>query len=112
MDTNVEILIEIFCLRGISAAFSSGDSIFPSLASIVDAIVDAITISHGVLYDIASYKERKRQEYADGIDYNAIKKLKITKEHIFSLFRDPRMGEIENKKNPTFILSGAHIKPL
>ena len=76
MDTNAEILIELARLRGINATFSSGDHIRHSLASIVYAIVDAITRSHGVLYDIASYRERKRQEYVDRLNYNTIKKLK------------------------------------
>ena len=62
----------------------------------LDAIVETITLSNNTLYDITSYKERKRHEYADWLSYSAIKKLKITKDHIFSLFRDPRTGEIPN----------------
>ena len=61
MDMNVEMLIELACLRGINATFSSEDRIRCSLASIIDANVDVITISHGALYDIASYREQKRQ---------------------------------------------------
>ena len=97
MDTNVEILIELAQLRGLSIAFSGGDRIRRSLASTLDAIVETITLSSNILYDITSYRERKRREYADGLSYSAIKKLKITKEHIFSLFRDPRTGEIPNE---------------
>ena len=66
----------------------------------MDAIVETISLSSNILYDITSYRERKIQEYADGLGYNAIKKLKITKEHIFSLFRDPRMKEIPNANRP------------
>ena len=91
MDPNAEILIELAQLRGLSTAFSGGDRIRRSLASTLDAIVETITLSNNILYDITSYRERKRREYADGLSYSAIKKLKITKEHIFSLFRDPHM---------------------
>ena len=100
MDPNAEILIELAQLRGLSTAFSGGDRIRRSLASTLDAIVETITLSNNILYDITSYRERKRREYADGLSYSAIKKLKITKEHIFSLFRDPRTGEIPNENRP------------
>ena len=79
MDTNAKILIELAHLRGLSRDFSGGDMILHSLASTLDAIVETISLSSNILYDITSYRERKRQEYVDGIDYNAIKKLKITK---------------------------------
>ena len=112
MDTNVEILIELFHLRGISATFSGGDRIHCSLASTLDAIFDTISQSSNILYDITSYRERKRQEYADGLDYNAIKKLKITKENVFALFRDPWMGEIRNSKRPHISIEWCTFQPL
>ena len=67
-------------MRGLSIAFVGGDRIRRSLASTLDAIAKTISLSRNILYDITSYRERKIQEYIDGIDYNAIKKLKITKE--------------------------------
>ena len=112
MDTNAEILIELSHLRGLSTAFSGGDRIHRSHASTLDAIAETISFSSNILYDITSYRERKRQEYADGLDYNAIKKIKITKEHIFSLFRDPRMREIPNANSHISLSSGAHINDL
>ena len=87
-------------MRGLSNAFSGGDMIRRSLPSTLDAIIETITLSSNILYDITSYRERKRQEYVDGIDYTAIKKLKITKGHIFALSRDPRLGEIPNANRP------------
>jgi hypothetical protein len=111
MDTNAEILIELAQLRGISAAFSGGDRIRRSLASTLDAIVDTISQSTNVLYDIASYRERKRQQYADGLDYNAVKKLKISKEVIFALFRDPRTGEIPNASKPHISIEWCTFQP-
>ena len=89
MDPNVAILIELARLRGISASFRGGDEIRRSLASTMDAIVDTISQSTNILYDITSYRERKRREQEDGLDYVAIRRLKITKEQIFALFRDP-----------------------
>ena len=111
MDTNDEILIELSHMRGLSTAFSAGDRIQRSLASTLDAIVETISLSSNILYDITSYIEIKRQEYADGIDYNAIKKLKLTKEHIFSLFRDPRMGEIPNENRPHISIEWCTFHP-
>ena len=75
MDPNAEILIELAQLRGLSTAFSGGDRIRRSLASTLDAIVETITLSNNILYDITSYRERKRREYADGLSYSAIKKV-------------------------------------
>ena len=111
MDTNAEILIELAQLIGLSTAFSGGDRIRRSLASTLDAIVETITLSNNILYDITSYRERKRREYADGLSYSAIKKLKITKEHIFSLFRDPRMREIPNANRPHISIKWCTYQP-
>ena len=98
-------------MRGLSTAFSGGDRICHSLASTLDAIVETISLSRNILYDITSYRERKRQEYIDGLDYNAIKKLKITKEHIFSLFRDPHTREIPNANRPHISIEWCTFQP-
>ena len=62
MDPNAAILIELACLRGISASFCGGNEIRHSLASIMDAIVDTISQSTNILYDITSYRERGKEE--------------------------------------------------
>ena len=111
MDTNAEILIELAYLRELSTTFSGGDRIRRSLASTFDAIVETISLSRNILYDITSYRERKRQEYADGLDYNAIKKLKITKGNIFSLFRDPCTAEIPNENRPHISIEWCKYQP-
>ena len=111
MDTNAEILIEIAHLRGLSTPFSGGDRIGLSLAYNLDSIVETVTLSSNILYDITSYRERKRQEYADGLGYSAIKKLKITKEHIFSLFRDPHTWEIPNSNRPHISIEWCTFQP-
>jgi hypothetical protein len=100
MDPNAAILIELARLRNISASFRGRNEMCRSLATTMDDIVDTISRSTNVLYDITSYRERKRREMADGLDYAAIKKLKITKEVLFALFRDPRTGEIPNTTKP------------
>ena len=91
--------------------FSGGDRIHRSLASNLDAIVETISLSSNIIYDITSYREIKRQEYDDGIDYNVIKKLKITKEHVFSLFRGPRTGEIPNENRPHIYIEWCTFQP-
>ena len=111
MDTNAEILIELSHLRGLSTAFSGGDRIRRSLSSTLDAIVETISLSSNILYDIRSYRERKRQEYTDGIDYNVVKKLKITKENIFSLFMDPHTGKIPNTNRPHISIEWCTFQP-
>ena len=59
MDTNAEILIELSHWRGLSTTFSGGDRIRRSLASTLEAIVETISLSINILYDITSYRERK-----------------------------------------------------
>ena len=111
MDPNAAILIELARLRGISDSFRGGDEIRRSLASTMDAIVDTIAQSTNILYDITSYRERKRREQEDGLDYVAIKKLKITKHEIFALFRDPRTGEIPNANRPHISIEWCIYQP-
>ena len=111
MDPNAVILIELAHLRGISASFRGGDEIRRSLAHTMDARVDTISQSTLLIYDITSYTERKRQEYGDGLDYTAIRKLKITKEHICALFRYPRMGEIPNENKPHISIEWCTFQP-
>ena len=111
MDPNATILIELSRLRGISASFRGGDEIRRSLASTMDAIVDTISQSTNILYDITSYRERKRREQEDGLDYVAIKKLKITKQEIFALFRDPQTGEIPNANRPHISIEWCIYQP-
>ena len=100
MDPNAAVLIELTRLMSISAYFRSSDEIRRSLASTMDVIFDTISLSADVLYDVTSYRERKRHIYVDRLHYIAIRRLKITKGYISSLFRDPRNGEITNTNKP------------
>ena len=86
---NAEILRFIGHLREIGSVWRGGDELLRSLSDSLLSIVDTIARSNDALYSIASYRERKRQQYADGLSYNEVKKMKITKQAIYSLFRLP-----------------------
>ena len=83
MDHNAEILRVIGHLREIGFAWRGGDELCRSLSTLLMTIVDTVSRSNYALYSISSYKETKRQQYVDVLSYNEIKKLKITKEHIY-----------------------------
>ena len=91
---NAEILRFIGHLREIGSAWRGGDQLRHSLSNSLLSIVDTIARSNDALYSITSYRERKRQQYDDGLSYNEVKKHKITKQHIYTLFRLPRMDDI------------------
>ena len=86
MDNNVEILRVIGLLREIGSTWRGGDELHRSLSDSLLTIVDTIARSNDAFYSIASYRERKRQQYDDGLSYNVVKKLKITKQHIYTMF--------------------------
>ena len=94
MDKNAEILRIIGHLRKIGSTWRGGDELHRSLSDSLLTIVDTITRSNDALYSIASYKERKKQQYADGLSYNEVNKLKIKKDHIYTLFRVPGTDNI------------------
>ena len=94
MDNNAEILRFIAHLREIDSSWRGGDELCHSLSDSLLSIVDTIARSNDDLYIIASYRERKIQQYAYGLGYNEVKKIKITKQHIYSLFRLPGMDDI------------------
>ena len=72
MDHNAEILRVIMHLREIDSSWRGGDELYLSLSASLLRIFDTITISNDALCSIASHRERKRQEYADGLSYNEI----------------------------------------
>ena len=96
---NAEILRFIGHLREIGSAWS-GDELCCSLSDSLLSIVDTIARSNDALYSITSYRERKRQQYDDGLSYNEVKKLKITKQAIYSLFRLRGTDDISKISRP------------
>ena len=94
MDNNVEILRFIAHFREIGSTWRGGDELCRSLSDSLLSIVDTIERSNVALYSITFYRERKIQQYADGLSYHEVKKIKITKQAIYSLFRLPGTDEI------------------
>ena len=111
MDAYNEIQIEIQRLRDIRASIVIHTDRHRMLASNLDAMIETFSRSSNALNDIVSYRERKRQEYADGISYNEVKWLRITKEQIFSLFRDPRTGEIPDVRKAHISIEWCMYQP-
>ena len=87
IDPNVEILRVIVHLREIGSSWRGGDELCCSLSASLMTIVDTISRLNDALYSISFYTKTKRREYVDGLSYNEINKLKITKGHIYTLFR-------------------------
>ena len=87
MDHNANILRVIGHLRDLSATWRGGYELCCSLLASLECIIDTINRSNDALYSISSFRERKWQEYVDGMRYNEIKNLKITKNKIYSQFR-------------------------
>ena len=100
MDNNADILRVIAHLREIGSAWRGGDELHHSLSDSLLTIADMIARSNDSLYSITSYKERKIQQYDDGLSYNEVKNLKIAKQHIYTLFRLPGMNDIPKINRP------------
>ena len=88
-DRNSHIIVNLASLRCLSSSIRGGDHLIQSLADALDIITNTIAEAQGTLYNISSYRESRRQYYSDGLSYKDIKDLKITKDQLFSLFRDP-----------------------
>ena len=102
-DRNAHIIARLASLRCLSSSIRGGGGrLRDSLANGLDTITSTIFDAQGALYNITSYRESRRQYYSDGLTHKDIKALKITKDQLFSLFRDPSTGLVP----PT---SQAHI---
>ena len=64
------------------------------------------------MYSIAYYKERKGKQYADGLSYNEVKKLKIIKQAIYSLFRLPGTNDIPEISRPHISIEWCTFPPI
>jgi hypothetical protein len=87
----VEIVAALSSLRCLSDVFKEGDQLRLSLGQTIDTIAGTIRDAQGDLYDI-TLKDSRRQFYTNGISYKDVKKMKIIKDMLFSLFRDPSNG--------------------
>ena len=88
-DRNSEILAHLGALRHLSSLFRGGNHIRRSLGDALDNVTNTNSNAQGALYNISSYKDSQRQYYSTVLSYKDVKKLKITKYHLFSLFWDP-----------------------
>ena len=109
---NAKILRFIVHLREIGSAWRAGDELRRSLLDSLLSIVDTIARSNDALYSITSYRERKRQQYADGLSYNEVKKLKITKQAIYSLFRLSGTEDILDISRPHISVEWCTFPPI
>ena len=91
-DRNPYILACLGALSHLSPFFRVGDHLRQSLAEALDTITNTIYNAQGALYNIISYRESMRQYYSDGLSYKDVKKIKITKDQLFPLFRDSSTG--------------------
>ena len=82
-DWNLEILACLGALSHLSPFFRVGDHLRQSLAEALDTITNTIYNAQGALYNIISYREYQSQFYSNGLGYQEVKKLKITKDHFF-----------------------------
>ena len=112
MDNNAEILRVIGHLREIGSAWRGGDELCHSLSDSLLTIVDMIARSNDALYSITSYGERKIQQYTNGLSYNEVKKLKITKEHIYTLFRLTWTDDIPEITKPHISIEWCNFPPI
>ena len=112
INNNVEVLRVIGHLKEIGFAWRGGDKLYRSFLYSMLTIVDTIVKLDDVLYSIASYRERKRKQYANGLSYNEVKKLKITKVHIYSLFRLPGMDDIPEITMPHISIDWCTFPPI
>ena len=91
-DRNSQIIACLASLRRLSSSIRGGNRFRESLADALDTITNTIFNAQGSLYNITSYRESMRQYYFDGLTHKDIKTLKITKDQLFPLFRDPSTG--------------------
>ena len=91
-DRNTQIIARLASLRRLSSSIRGGGHLRDSLADALDIITNTISNAQGALYNITSYRESRRPYYSDGLTHKDIKALKITKDQLFSLFRDPSTG--------------------
>ena len=112
MDNNAEILRVTSHLREIGSAWRGGDELRHSLSDSLLTTIDTIARLNDALYSITSYRERKTQRYADGLSYNKVKKLQITKEHIYTLFRLTRTDDIPEITRPHISIEWCNFPPI
>ena len=88
------------------------DELHRSLSTSLESIIDTINRLNNALYNVALYRERKPQEYDDGLSYKDMKKLKITKEKIYSHFIVPRTNAIPDTRRAHISIECCICQPI
>ena len=99
-DKNSKILARFGAFRYLSSIFRGEDQIRWSLGEALENITNTIFNAQGALHNINSYKHSHRKYYSIGLSYKYVKKLKITKDQLFSLFWDPSTGLVHPPSQP------------
>ena len=100
VDRNVEIVATLSSLRCLSDVFKEGNQLSHLLGQTTETIFGTIRDVQGALYGITSYRELRREFYENDMSYQEVKKLKITKDMFFFLFRDHSNGTIPPTSKP------------
>ena len=85
-NRNSKILARFGTLRCPSSLFTGGGHIIWSLGEALYNITNTIFNAEGALYNIISHRDFERKYYSIGLSYKDVKKLKMTKYQLFSLF--------------------------
>ena len=85
-DRNSKILAHLGALRHLSSILRGKDHIRQPLGEALDNKTNKIYNAQGEIYNINSYKYSQRKYYSIGLSYKDVKKLKMTKYNLFSLF--------------------------
>ena len=73
-NIDAEILSQLWFLRFLSTKFKGGYQQRCSLEKVIDMITNTGVNSQGALYYITSYRLYTRQFYANGLNYQDVKK--------------------------------------
>ena len=85
VDWNVEIVVALSSLRRLSDVFKEGYQLCRSLGQTIDTIVGTIRDAQGALYDITSFRDSRREFYANGMSYKDVKKIENHQRHVVFL---------------------------
>ena len=88
-DRNAKILTELGSLRCLSSNLKEGDNLQYSLGKTLDTIIATNGNAQGALYNITSFREERRRYYVIELSYKDVKNLKIKKDLMYALFREP-----------------------
>ena len=99
-DRNQKIIARLGALRCLSSIFRGKEHIRRPLGEALDNITNKIYNTQGAMYNINSYKDSQRKYYSIGLSCKYVKKLKITKDQLFSPLWHPNIGLVPPTNQP------------